>query len=57
MEKYKARIEIIGGCTYWVIYKKVFFSYLFVQRCNSEESCKKRLGELRMPVAKEWLRF
>lgn len=45
--KYIAKKEIIQGDYYYVIYARWMFIDTFLCVFNSEESCKKRLNELR----------
>lgn len=53
---YFARIEQMGGNDYWMIYHRLFFLKKFIERCNTRESCKMRLNELRGSTKKgEWL--
>lgn len=52
---YKARIEEMDGNKYWMIYKLFFGVPLWMERCNSESSCKRRLQELRRLHQDGWL--
>lgn len=47
--KYIVKKEKLIGEWYWMIYIKGFWCDTFIQRCNSQESCKERLKELRNP--------
>lgn len=47
--KYIAKKELMDGEWFWFIYAKFLWWEIFVQRCNTEASCKARLQELRNP--------
>ena len=54
---YKARLEAMDGRHYWMIYRRRFWLSAWVERCNDEASCKRRLHELRNPSKTGWLEF
>lgn len=54
---YKAALQQMNGESYWMIYWIFFWVPFFQERCNSEEQCKRRLGELRNKNMAIWLPF
>lgn len=46
MSRYKIQPETMGGELYYMIYQKVFFWWLFFERCNTPESASMRMKEL-----------
>lgn len=48
--KWEMRTELMGGRYYWMIYRKQLGFSSFYERCNTPETARIRLGELKKQI-------